>query len=165
MLFYDIKCMVIYRLKSPLKYSKKIDVHGHMIYFLKGKKIIIPKKFTNKNINPTSFYELKNELKIENIFIEDRVSNNLNNRSIIGHVNKAGFNFLFNKTPFLTFPTFPDMGNIYRPIDGLETITVHTLGPKRFKKETGSKYVFSEIVGLVSPLWHYLNVAVFAKTI
>ena len=165
MIFYDIRCMVIYRLKSPLKYSKKIDIHGHMIYFLKGKKIITPKKFTNKNINPPRFYKLKNELKIKNILIEDRVSNNLNNRCIIGHVNKAGFNFLYNKTPFLTFPTFPDMSKIYRPIDGLDILTVHTLGPKRFKKDMGSKYVFSEIVGLISPVWHYLNVAVFAKTI
>ena len=157
--------MVIYRLKPPSKYNKKTDIHGHMIYYLKGKKIIIPKKFTNKNINPPRFYKLKNELKIKNILIEDRVSNNLKKRSIVGHVNKSGFNFLYNKTPFLTFPTFPDMSKIYRPIDGLDTLTVHTLGPKRFKKDMGSKYVFSETVGLISPVWHYLNVDVFAKTI
>lgn len=159
-------CMVIYRLKPPIKFNKKLNLHGHTIFFSKEKEIIInPKNFTSENINPERFYQLKNEYKIKNILLEDSISNNLKNRSIVGHVNRAGYNFLYKKTPFLTFPTFPDMSNIYKPIEGLETLTIHTIGPERFKKETDQKYVFSEIAGLISPVWHYINVTVFGKTV
>ena len=60
---------------------------------------------------------------------------------------------------------FPDMSNIYQPIKGLEKINVHTVGPERFKKEPLVNQTTSEYIGLVSPLWHYVGVCVFGKTV
>jgi hypothetical protein len=79
------------------------------------------------------------------------------------HINKSGFNFLFNKTPYKTFPTFPDMSRIYNPLNNLEQVVVQTLGIKSFSKKTKTEGVFSEMIGLVSPVWHYVNVQVFGK--
>ena len=60
---------------------------------------------------------------------------------------------------------FPDMSNIYHAIPNLNTLTVHTVGPERFDSATSSKVVLSEAVGLIAPLWHYVRVKVYAKTI
>jgi hypothetical protein len=157
--------MFIYKLRQPIKYNKKESLFDHDIFIFEDKTIITPKKFEYKNINPSNFHELRNILKIKKIIIEDNLKDGNKNRCIVGHVNKAGFNFLYKKTPFLNFPTFPDMSNIYTPIEGFKAITVHTLGPKRFKEKTDKKYFYSEITGLVSPVWHYLNVEVFGRTI
>ena len=63
--------MVIYRLKPPVKFNKKLNLHGHTIFFSKEKEIIInPKNLTSENINPERFYQLKNEYKIKNILLE-----------------------------------------------------------------------------------------------
>jgi hypothetical protein len=157
--------MFIYTLRKPVKYNKKKEFYGHMIFFLNQEKRLVPKKFSPENINPEQFNALKKKLRIKKILIEDRLSTSLKNRCIIDHVNKAGFNFLYGKTPFLTFPTFPDMSFIYKPLKGLKTIKVHTLGPDRFKKSKHQKFIYSEISGLISPVWHYINVIVSAKTV
>ena len=60
---------------------------------------------------------------------------------------------------------FPDMSNIYSPIKGFRKIKVHTLGPSRFFKGIKGVEVISEFTGLVSPVWHYIGVKVFCKTI
>ena len=44
-------------------------------------------------------------------------------------------------------------------------INVHTVGPERFKKEPLANQTTSEYIGLVSPLWHYVGVCVFGKTV
>ena len=83
----------------------------------------------------------------------------------MNHVNRSGYNFLIGRTHELDLPRFPDMSNIYNAIPNLSTVNVHTVGPKRFDSATSDKVVLSEAVGLVAPIWHYVRVKVFAKTI
>ena len=75
------------------------------------------------------------------------------------------FNFFIGSKRIQELPMFPDMSNIYRPIEGLKKINVHTVGPERFKKEPLANQTTSEYIGLVSPLWHYVGVCVFGKTV
>ena len=157
--------MFVYSLNQPTQYNKKELFSRHIIFYEEDKTTIIPQKVTKKNINPLRLYNLKQRLSIVKIIIEDRTSEKVKNKCIMGQVNRAGYNFLHNQTPFHTFPTFPDMSSIYTPIEGLEKTIVHTLGPDRFKKSINKEYTYSEIVGLVSPVWHYLEVCVAAKTI
>ena len=55
-----------------------------------------------------------------------------------------------------------DMGHIYKPIQNLKQVLVHTVGPERFSSETGIDEIVSEATGLIAPLWHYVGVVVLA---
>jgi hypothetical protein len=57
------------------------------------------------------------------------------------------------------------MSKIYNPIPDLEKIIVHTVGRKNFLKRTEKGVFISEMIGLVSPVWHYVGVKVFGKSI
>ena len=63
------------------------------------------------------------------------------------------------------YPMFPDMSNVYHPIGKFKKIRVHTLGPSRFIENIKCDNIISEFVGLISPIWHYVGVKVFCKTI
>ena len=67
------------------------------------------------------------------------------------------------ETPVKKFPVFPDMSKIYNTIPGYKQVVVHTLGPSRFLKQYKQKQITSESVGLISPIWHYVGVNVYAK--
>jgi len=70
---------------------------------------------------------------------------------------------LIGKTPYDGRPQFPDMSYIYNSISGYPQVVVHTLGPERFKappQEPG--VVWSEAVGLVAPVFHYLGFSLTA---
>ena len=47
----------------------------------------------------------------------------------------------------------------------LKKITVHTVGPKRFKNKPVSNQIISESIGLLSPIWHYVGVLVSGKSV
>jgi hypothetical protein len=155
--------MFVYSLKKPAKYKDKIKTFNHSIFILENTTFLVPKKVDSKHVNPESFLGLKNQFKIKKILIEDRVKGCKKNCCIMDHINKSGFNFLFNKTPFKTFPTFPDMSRIYNPLNNLEQVVVQTIGIKSFSKKIKKEGFFSEIIGLVSPVWHYVDVKVFGK--
>ena len=155
----------IYRLKKPKSYKFEKEVFEHFIFSKKENIHIVPKTFDNKTLGPRNFLGLKRELGLESILIIDRIKPTKKEICIMNHVNRAGYNFLIGKTPELDLPRFPDMSNIYNAIPGLNTETVHTVGPKRFDSATPGKVVLSEATGLVAPIWHYVRVKVFAKTI
>ena len=155
----------IYRLKKPKSYKFEKEVFEHFIFSKKENIHIVPKTFDNKTLGPRNFLGLKRELGLESILIIDRIKPTKKEICIMNHVNRAGYNFLIGKTPELDLPRFPDMSNIYNAIPGLNTETVHTVGPKRFDSATPGKVVLSEAIGLVAPIWHYVRVKVFAKTI
>ena len=155
----------IYRLKKPKNYKFEKEVFEHFIFSKKENIHIVPKTFDNKTLGPRNFLGLKRELGLESILIIDRIKPTKKEICIMNHVNRAGYNFLIGKTPELDLPRFPDMSNIYNAIPGLNTETVHTVGPKRFDSATPGKVVLSEATGLVAPIWHYVRVKVFAKTI
>ena len=155
--------MFVYSLKSPSKYKDKTKRLNHSIFISEKKVLLVPNQIDSKCINPESFHKLKTIFKIKKILIEDRVRGCDSDCCIIDHVNRSGFNFLFNETPYKTFPTFPDMSKIYNTITNLEKVVVHTLGTENFSKKNETDIVFSEMIGLVSPVWHYVGVKVFGK--
>ena len=154
-----------YRLTKQKNYKLEKDVFEHFIFSKKEKIYIVPKTFDSKTLSPRNFLGLKRELGLDSILIIDRIKPTKKETCIMNHVNRSGYNFLIGRTHELDLPRFPDMSNIYNAIPNLSTVNVHTVGPKRFDSATSDKVVLSEAVGLVAPIWHYVHVKVFAKTI
>ena len=155
----------IYTIYDPKNYESKTELFDHFIYNNQKATIIAPIKFNKNSINPGNFLQLKIKYKIKKILILDRTRPSFKKASIVGHVNRSGFNFFIGSKRLQGLPMFPDMSNIYKPIKGLEKINVHTIGPERFKKGLLVNQITSEYIGLVSPLWHYVGVSVFGKTV
>ena len=153
----------IYTIHKPKYQTIKVELFGHYIYEKGISRTIVPVKFKKQNINPKNFLSLKKEFKIENILIFDRTKPCFNNVCIIDHVNRSGFNFFIGAEKVHSFPMFPDMSKVYKPIKGLRKILVHTVGPSRFTKDLKDKQILSESAGLISPLWHYIGVEVFCQ--
>ena len=155
----------IYRLYPPKKAATKIHLFGHVVYSKEKITTIVPQKLKKENVNPRNFLKLKQQIKLKNILILDRTKPNFGNTCVIDHVNRSGFNFLIGTNKINGYPMFPDMSNIYHPIENFKKIRVHTLGPSRFIKNIKYDNIISEFVGLISPIWHYVGVKVFCKTI
>ena len=155
----------IYRLYPPQKAKIKTHLFGHVVYDKEKTTTIVPEKFKKENINPKNFLKLKQQIKLKNILILDRTKPSFKSTCVLDHVNRSGFNFLIDVDKIKGYPMFPDMSNIYYPIKGSKKITVHTLGPSRFAQNMKGHNIVSEIVGLISPIWHYVGVKVFCKTI
>jgi len=156
---------IIYTIKHPQSYKSKTTLFDHFIYEKEKTIIIEPVKFHKKNINPSNFLNLKKKLNIKKILILDRTKPKFKKTSVVDHVNRSGFNFFIGSKRIQELPMFPDMSNIYTSIKGCKNIKVHTVGPKRFKEEPLLNQTTSEYIGLVSPLWHYVGVSVFGKTV
>ena len=155
--------IIFYNIKKPKSYIRREEFFGHSFYHLKNHHLLVPQKFSKTIIRPKTFYKIKNRLGLENICIVDKVYPNIEFVCIVDHVNRSGTNFLIGETPVKNFPVFPDMSKIYNTIPGYKQIVVHTLGPSRFLKQYKQKQITSESVGLISPIWHYVGVNVYAK--
>ena len=154
-----------YGLTPPKNYNSKKQVFGHTIFLKKEDTHIVPNSFNNKSLGPDNFLDLKREIGLISILITDRIKPAKKKLCIMNHVNRSGYNFLIGKTPTQGLPRFPDMSNIYNKIRGLDTVVVHTIGPERFDSAEPGDVFLSESVGLIAPVWHYVGVRVFAKTI
>ena len=153
-----------YDLKAPKIYRSNKEIHSHNVFFLEKKLWIVPISFSKQTINPKNFVRLKQKYNLQKILINDRIKPSNKTVCIIDHVNRSGMNFLSGNTPVDNLDVFPDMCNIYNPIKGLKKVTVHTAGPERFFDIKQKPDVFlSEYVGLISPVWHYVGVKVFAQ--
>ena len=151
-----------YSIYSPKRFSAKETAFNHNIFQTVDGRHIVPIAFSDESVNPKSFFGLKKMYDPGSILIIDRLKNTDRDVCIMDHVNKSGTNFLIGKTPHKELPTFPDMGHIYKPIQNLKQVLVHTVGPERFSSETGIDEIVSEATGLIAPLWHYVGVVVFA---
>jgi len=145
--------------KLGIKTPNKTDDKDHYSSTEENKTYIWPKFFDSDHISPKSLHELKLKHSIENIIIIDRVKNIQSDIQIKDHINKSGLNFLKSKTPYKSFPTFPDVTHIYNHAEKFDII-VQTLGPDRFNTTTKSEEIISETIGIVAPVWHYIGVAV-----
>jgi len=154
----------IYTLSPPTKYRTKAEHFEHGVYLTDKQTQIVPLVFSKKTINPKNFLNLKTELGLSSILIVDRLKPRGQRVYIRNHINRSGFNFLIGKTPLLDLPRFPDMSNIYNPAPGLKTAMVHTVGPERFSVADDRRFTISESVGLISPVWHYVGLKVFAQS-
>ena len=164
--FYSVKVKQnIYRLYPPQKATTKTHLFGHVVFSNEKFTTIIPQDFKKENINPKNFIKLKQRIKFKSILILDRTKPSFESTCVLDHVNRSGFNFLIGADKINGYPMFPDMSNIYHPIENFKKITVHTLGPSRFAQNVKCSNIISEAVGLISPIWHYVGVKVFCKTI
>ena len=143
--------------------SKTIQFSGHNIASFGKKKIIWPKKLNSTHVSPENFLVLKERININDVLIVDRLKGIKKTASIVGHINRSGISFLRGKTPVKNAQQFPDMSYVYSKIEGVESKTVQTLGPERFlKPPQHERHIWSEAVGLVSVVAHYIGLNVFA---
>ena len=163
----NYKQMPIYLCSFINEGSKNIhnerSIVGHEFGKLNEKNIVWPKKIDSETINPKNFIELKKQFKLEELLIIDRLAGTGGVVFIINHVNRSGQNYLRGKTPEGKFPQFPDMSKIYNTIYGLNTVVAHTIGKERFQNPPNKENViWSEFVGLIAPVAHYVGIKVFA---
>ena len=131
---------------------------GHVFGIMNDKLIVWPKKLSSRNCNPKNIHTLKISEKNREIVIIDRIKSEAPKVNIAGHVNRSGENYLIGMTPHYKYPQFPDMTHIYITHPHKTTKTVHTIGPKRYKKaRLNSKIIWSEGIGLVAPVFHYFG--------
>ena len=152
-----------YSTHSPKIFSAKETAFNHNIFQTADGRHVVPVTFSDESLNPKSFFGLKEMFDLDSILIIDRLKNIDTDVCIMEHINRSGTNFLIGRTPHKELPTFPDMGDIYKPIPNLKQVLVHTVGPERFLSDTGIDEIVSEFIGLIAPLWHYVGVAVFAR--
>lgn len=128
-----------------------------------GRLIICPNIINSETINPNNFMTLSEKFKIDELLLLDRINGTDGVIAISDHVNISGYNFLRANTPHKDLPQFPDMSKIYNRVEGYKKTVVHTVGPLRFKnQQTSNNIVFSELVGLIAPVAHYVGIKVFA---
>ena len=136
--------------------SKKLA--GHLFGVMNDKLIVWPNKLSSPNCNPKNIHTIKLSTKNRDIVIIDRIKCETPTVNIGGHVNRSGKNYLIGMTPHDKYPQFPDMTYIYKTHPHKTSKTVHTIGPKRYKKaELNSKIIWSEGIGLVAPVFHYFG--------
>ena len=157
----------IYLCSFTIEWNKHIQkegsVAGHEFGNFDEKIIIWPKNIDSETINPKNFIKLKKEFNLNELLIIDRLVGTNDVVSIGNHINRSGQNFLRGTTPEEKYPQFPDMSKIYNKIKGLETAVVHTIGSKRFQTLLDEEnIVWSESIGLIAPVAHYVGIKVFA---
>ena len=136
--------------------SKKLACHVFSI--MNDKLIIWPKKLSSDNCNPKNINIIKSSVQNRNIVIMDRIKCKTPMVNICGHVNRSGENYLIGMTPYDKHPQFPDMTYMYKTHPQKPTKIVHTVGQKRFEEAIlNSKIIWSEAVGLVAPVFHYVG--------
>jgi hypothetical protein len=154
-------CSIAAKLSDEIKID--VSIAGHQVGQIKGRKTICPIKIDTETINPRKFVELKEKLNIDELLFIDQIIGTEKIIIISDHVNKTGQNYLRSNTPEGNRPTFPDMSKIYNTIEGFEKATVYTVGPERFNSIGVEKNkIYSESIGLVAPIAHYVGIKVFA---
>ncbi|RMF07780.1 MAG: hypothetical protein D6762_06925 [Candidatus Neomarinimicrobiota bacterium] len=97
---------------------------------------VAPVKDTLKTLDLHRIRSLIDQHNIENVLILDSLKSAQSNRLCVkDHVNRSGRSFLRGATHQEGYPMFPDMGDIYRPVDGYMPVVVHTVGPDRWTKQ------------------------------
>ena len=85
-----------YTIYDQQSYKLKSELFDHYIFENEKTRIIVPVKFHKKSVNPVNFLQLKIKYKIKKIVILDRTKANFKKASIVGQVNRSGFNFFKN---------------------------------------------------------------------
>ena len=82
-----------YTIYDQQNYKSKSESFDHFICENEKTRIIAPIKFHKNTINSVNFLQLKIKYKIKKIVILDRTKPNFKKASIVGNVNRSGFNF------------------------------------------------------------------------
>lgn len=157
--------MPIYFCKDPfLKHIGNLkECTNHKIGELNGSILLWPNQVNVETINPKNIIELKERCGINDLLLIDRIKGADKTKCIADHVNRSGQNFLRSNTPEGELPQFPDMSKIYNDVEGFEKTIVHTIGLERFEEQqSDDNHIYSELVGLIAPVAHYVGIKVFA---
>jgi len=140
------------------KHIKKTNHSNHEIVLTNKALVLWPKTTTINNCSPDKIDNLKKFIQTKSVTIVDRIKNSYEVVNVGGHVNRSGTSFLVGNTPHKDKKQFPDLSSIYTKTNTKQT-TVHTIGEKRFSAKTklNSNIVWSESIGLVSPVFSYLG--------
>jgi hypothetical protein len=159
------KNISIYFCKKPSleKINSLKEYANHTVGRLNGSTVLWPNQVDAETINPKNFIELKEGLGIVTALFIDKIIGTNEIICITDHVNRSGKNFLRSNTPEGELPQFPDMSKIYNELEGFEKAVVHTIGSERLTKlKADDNYIYSELVGLIAPVAHYIGIKVFA---
>ena len=134
--------------------GKKKENHSHhtsnnITYFW-------PNKTNNRTTNPISINRIKEDHKIKDIVILDRVRGTRAQTTAIDHINKTGENFLIGNTPHGGLPRFPDASNVYKEKNG----NVFESYGRKFNKAPPTKNksrIISEWLAPVALVWSYVG--------
>jgi hypothetical protein len=144
--------------------QKEVERLGsHLICTYNNRKVVFPEKLDQEHVNPKAIADLYTFFGTDEIILIDRLRGTDKKVTIIDHVNRSGTTFLRGKTPLGNRPMFPDVSRIYKPVEKLAQVTVHTLGPNRFNAPPDDEgIIWSETAGQISPLLNYIGYAVYA---
>jgi len=135
----------------------------HLQTIYEGKKLVWPKTINDRSICPEEIEEVIRATNSKKWMIADKLSTGNALYCIENHINRSGLNFLRGKTPHKNKVMFPDVSSIYNKMEGLERIKTSTVGPERFKNsDKTDKTIWSEAVGLISPVVYYSGIQIFA---
>ena len=91
-----------YTIYDLQNYKSKSKLFDHYVCESEKTRIIVPIKFHKNSINPVNFLQLKIKYKIKKIVILDRTKPSFKKTSIVGHVNRSGFNFFICSNSLLS---------------------------------------------------------------
>jgi len=135
--------------------GKKKDNHSH--HTSNNTTYIWPNNTNNRTTNPISINTIKEDHKIKDIIILDRVRGTGSQTKAIDHINKTGENFLIGNTPHRGLPRFPDASSVYKEKNGnvFESYGRMFSGapPTRNKSR-----IVSEWLAPVALVWSYVGV-------
>jgi len=136
--------------------------HGIVLYKEKNKVNITCENSPVLDLSFKEFEQFIRTEKVQSILIVDTFKSNSDPFCVGGHVNRSGINLLRGKTPYNDKPMFPDMGHIYTPVNGFNTIVAHTVGPEYWDKVQEDGNVLSKWTGILAPFFYYLGLDVSA---
>lgn len=158
----------IYVPAGPEYWNLKIKVQqellGHRLGEINGKNAIWPERVDKKIVCPDIFEKLKVRFNLRRVLIIDKILGSSEPVFIKDHVNRSGYNYLSGCTPFKKYPTFPDVSKIYDLPNEIKGSVVISIGQARFRRFKGGTVdaFICEAVGLVAPVWKYVDVCVQA---
>ena len=134
--------------------GKKKEHHNY--YTSKNTTYIWPNNTNKRTINPVSINTIKEDHKIKDIVILDRVRGAKIQTTAVDHINKTGENFLIGNTPHGGLPRFPDASNVYKEKNG----NVFESYGRKFNKALLTKNknrIISEWLAPVALVWSYVG--------
>jgi len=143
------------------KIAKQFNIVGkkkknHSYYTLKNTTYIWPNNTNKRTTNPLSINRIKEDYKIKDIVILDRVRGTKTQTTAVDHINKTGKNFLIGNTPHGNLPRFPDTSNVYKEKKGS---VFESYGGKfnKAKPIRNKSRVISEWLAPVALVWSYVG--------
>jgi len=134
--------------------GKKNEHHSY--YTSKNTTYIWPNNTNKRTTNPVSIHTIKENHKIKEIIILDRVRGTRAQTTAVDHINKTGENFLIGNTPLGGLPRFPDASNVYKEKNG----NVFESYGRKFNKPLLTKNknrTISEWMAPVALVWSYVG--------